>query len=84
MGTTGTSERQARRNDRPTGCFVVEVVVVLCDVGEDAQLVGYGHVNHVLRVEQVGDAELVPRHVECLQDDGRKHRFSQKVDSSVH
>jgi len=56
--------------DRLTGSFVVEVVVVLRHVCENAEFVGHGHRQHVLGVEQRRNAEMLAGHIERLQRNG--------------
>jgi len=52
----------------PTGSFVVKVVVILRHVGDNAQLVGHGHRQHVFRVEQGRNAKIFTGYVERLQN----------------
>lgn len=47
--------------------FVVEEVVVLRDICDDAQPVGHLHGHHVLWVQQGWNPQLCLRHLKCLK-----------------
>lgn len=59
-----------RRRGRLTGGASVEVVVVLRHVGQDTQPVRHLQGDHVLRVQQGRDAQLLLRHTEGLGGGG--------------
>jgi len=61
-----------------TRSFVVEVVVVLRHVSDNAQFVWNGHCQHVLGVEQRRNAEMIAGHIKRLQ-----HRIASSVKVSL-
>lgn len=50
----------------------MEVVVILRNIGEDAQPVWYPQSNHILCIQQGWDPQLLLRHSECLEKGGKK------------
>lgn len=49
----------------------MEVVVILRNIGEDAQPVWYPQSNHILCIQQGWDPQLLLRHSECLEKGGK-------------
>lgn len=44
----------------------MEIIVVLRDVGENTEPVGYSHSHHVFGIQQGGYSQLILRHLESL------------------
>lgn len=55
----------------------MEVVVILRNIGEDAQPVWYPQSNHILCIQQGWDPQLLLRHSECLEK-GKKNKKKKK------
>lgn len=50
----------------------MEVVIILGNIGEDAQPVWYPQRNHILCIQQGWDPQLLLRHSKCLEKEGKK------------
>lgn len=59
--------------------LVGEEVVVLGDIGDDAQPVRHFHGDHVLWVQQSRDSQLLLRHLKHLEEGGREGERERKT-----
>lgn len=50
----------------------MEVVIILGNIGEDAQPVWYPQSNHILCIQQGWNPQLLLRHSKCLEKEGKK------------
>jgi len=57
-----------------TGRPSVEVVIILGNIGEDAQPVWYPQGNHILCIQQGWDPQLLLRHSKCLEKEEKKKK----------
>lgn len=54
----------------------MEVVIILGNIGEDAQPVWYPQSNHILCIQQGWDPQLLLRHSKCLEKEEKKPKGS--------
>lgn len=54
----------------------MEVVIILRNIGEDAQSVWYSQSNHILCIQQGWDPQLLLCHSKCLEKEGKKEKVS--------